>query len=92
MARRIAASIIALAFTASSALALTITNKSGKEETVGIDYGNSEKVETVAPGKSVKIDGCDEECGVTGIWGYSWMAKTGDTLVFDENGLKPSNL
>jgi len=92
MARRIAASIIALAFTASSAFALTITNKSGKDETVGIDYGNNEKVETVAAGKSVKIDGCEEECGVTGIWGYSWMAKTGDTLVFDENGLKPSNL
>ena len=92
MARRIAASIIALAFTASSAFALTITNKSGQDETVGIDFGNSEKVETVAAGKSIKVDGCNEECGVTGIWGYSWMAKTGDTFVFDETGLKPSNM
>lgn len=87
---KIAASLLALVLMSASASALTISNKGAKDETVGIDYGDTEKVEKVGAGKSVKIEGCDEACGVTGTWGFSQMAKSGDTLVFDEKGLKPS--
>ena len=89
---RLAASVLALGLMTAGASALTVTNKTSEAHTIGVDYGNTEKVEKIAAGKSVKIDGCEESCGITGPWQYSWMAKTGDTLVFDENGLKPSNM
>jgi hypothetical protein len=93
MIGRIAVSALVLSLTATGAFALTVTNKTSKDTTIGVDYGNKEVVEKVAGGQSVKIKGCNkDDCGITGPWGYSWMAKSGDTLVFDDHGLKPSNM
>ena len=64
---------------ATSAAAVTVKNTSAGEFTVGIDYGNEEKVETIAAGKEAKVD-CKDGCAVTGPWGFSWFAKDGDTI------------
>ncbi len=63
--------------------ALTLTNKDKADHTVGIDMGASEKVEKIAAGKSVTVEGCDDGCGVTGPWNYTRMLKTGDKVSFD---------
>jgi hypothetical protein len=73
-----AAAALALAV-ASPAFAVTVKNTSSGEFTIGVDMGSTEKVETIAAGKEVKID-CKDGCGVTGPWGFSWFAKDGDTI------------
>ena len=49
----------------------------------GIDYGAKSTVEKVPAGKSVTFE-CKDGCGVTGPWGFSRIAKGGDT--FTSNG------
>ncbi len=66
----------------SSAFALTITNNSSKEHTVGIDRGDKEEVIKIPAGKSVTVKDCDNGCGVTGPWDYSKFKKTGDKIAF----------
>jgi hypothetical protein len=73
-----AAAALTLAI-AGPAAAVTVKNTSAGEFTIGVDLGNEEKVETIAAGKEVKVE-CKEGCGVTGPWGFSWMAKPGDTI------------
>ncbi|MBC7832882.1 MAG: hypothetical protein H7Y62_12785 [Hyphomicrobium sp.] len=73
-----AAAALVLAI-ASPAFAVTVKNTSSGEFTVGVDLGNEEKVETIAAGKEVKLD-CKDGCGVTGPWGFSWMAKGDDVI------------
>jgi hypothetical protein len=67
---------------ASPALAVTVENTSDKEFKIGVDYGNKEDVKTVAPQKSAKID-CPDGCGITGPWGYSWLAMGDDSKSSD---------
>ena len=73
-----AAAALTLAI-ATPAAAVTVKNTSAGEFTVGIDYGNEEKVETIAAGKELKVV-CKDGCAVTGPWGFSWFAKDGDTI------------
>ena len=73
-----AAAALALSI-AGPAFAVTVKNTSSGEFTIGVDMGSSEKVETIAAGKSVELD-CKAGCGVTGPWGFSWMAKGDDTI------------
>jgi hypothetical protein len=68
-----------LALAATPAAAVTVKNTSSKDITIGIDHGNNEKVETVGAGKSVNVE-CKETCGLTGPWGFSWMAKGDETI------------
>ena len=52
---------------------------------VGIDEGEAEHVETVAAGKTVDLTAkCKDGCGLTGPWGFSWMASPGEKLVFKD--------
>jgi hypothetical protein len=74
-----ASSALALAMLTGSAAAVTVTNNSDEEIKIGVDRGSSEKVETIGAGKSAKLD-CKDQCGVTGPWGFSWMAKGDDTI------------
>jgi len=83
-------SALALAATliAVPALALTIENQDKAEIKVGIDEGNIEHVESIAAGKTGDLSAkCKEGCGLTGPWGFSWMAKPGDKLVFNDGKL-----
>ena len=73
-----AAAALVLAIT-NPAFAVTVKNTSAGEFTIGVDMGSTEKVETIAAGKEVKLD-CKDGCGVTGPWGFSWMAKGDDTI------------
>lgn len=77
-----AVSLAAILALAGPAAAVTVKNTSSGEFTIGVDLGNTEKVETIAAGKEVKVD-CPEGCGVTGPWGFSWFAKGGDTITSD---------
>jgi hypothetical protein len=90
MTFKIVASLIALVLMSGSASALTIINKGATAKTVAIDFGHDKKIEKIAAGNFVKIDGCKDTCSVSGPWGFAHTAKTGDTIVFDEKGLKPS--
>lgn len=85
--KHIAATVIALSLMISAASALTITNKSTKEHTIGVDLGDKERVEKIAAGKSVKLNDCQEGCGITGPWSFSRMAKTGEDFAFDDKGI-----
>ena len=76
---------IALAL-ASPAAAVTVKNNSKAEITIGVDYGEKEKVETIPAGKSVEVD-CPDGCGFTGPWGFSWMASGKDTITSDGHSL-----
>lgn len=67
---------------ASTADAVTVNNSDSKEHTIGIDWGNKESVEKIAGGKSVQFK-CPDGCGVTGPWGFSWMAQGDDTASTD---------
>ena len=93
--KNIAAALASAVFFASllpavPAMALTITNKSSKEHTIGVDMGNKEEVHKIAGGGSVTLkEQCAEGCGLTGPWGYSWMAKTGQDFAFDDTKLIP---
>ena len=64
---------------AAPAYAVTVENKSAEAVKIGIDYGAKEEVQDVAAQKSVKFD-CPDGCGVTGPWGFSWMAQGDDTI------------
>ena len=81
----IAAAALAMAV-AGPAAAVTVKNTSAGEFTIGVDLGSSEKIETIAAGKEVKLD-CKDGCGVTGPWGFSWMAKGDDVISSDGQAL-----
>jgi hypothetical protein len=74
--------------TATGAHALTVNNTSSKELSIGLDQGDKESVHKIAAGKSVTFKNeCDNHCGVTGPWNFSWWAKTGDTINTDGSSL-----
>ena len=76
---------VAALLLATPAAALTIENQDKAELKFGIDEGDVEHVETVAAGKSGDFSAkCKEGCGLTGPWGFSWMAKAGDKLTFKD--------
>src|SRR5262245_12196224 len=75
----LAVAAAALAAFAVPAAAVTVKNNSKAEITVGVDWGDKEKVETIGAGKSATIE-CKDGCGVTGPWGFSWMAKGDDEI------------
>jgi hypothetical protein len=75
-------SAVALLLLAGQATAVTVKNTSEKEISIGVDYGAKEEVKNVAAGKSATFE-CDEGCGVTGPWGYSWMAEGDATFSTD---------
>ena len=78
---------------ATPALALTIDNQDKAELKFGIDEGNVEHVESIAAGKTGDLSAkCKEGCGLTGPWGFSWMAKPGDKLVFKDAKLNGANV
>lgn len=77
------ATAAALLMMAGPALAVTVENTSDKEISIGVDWGSKEEVKTIAAGKSMTFD-CKEGCGVTGPWGFSWMASGDDK--FSTNG------
>jgi hypothetical protein len=77
--------VAAGALLATPAAALTIENQDKAELKVGIDEGNVEHVESIAAGKTGDLTAkCKEGCGLTGPWGFSWMAQPGDKLVFKD--------
>jgi hypothetical protein len=83
----IKASLLAMAaaLIAAPASALTIENQDKAELKVGIDEGAVEHVESIAAGKTGDLSAkCKDGCGLTGPWGFSWMAKPGDKLVFKD--------
>lgn len=73
----------AVALSAGPASAVTVSNSSDSEISIGIDHGSKENVQQVPAGKSISFD-CKDGCGVTGPWGFSWMAH-GDNS-FKTNG------
>jgi hypothetical protein len=76
---------VAAALIAAPASALTIENQDKAELKVGIDEGNVEHVESIAAGKTGDLSAkCKDGCGLTGPWGFSWMAKPGDKLTFKD--------
>lgn len=81
----LAAVIAAVLFTA-PAYAVTVENKSAGAIKIGIDYGAKEEVKDIEANKSVKFD-CPEGCGVTGPWGFSWMAQGDDVITTDGSSL-----
>lgn len=91
MLKTLSITAAALALSAGTALAVTVSNTGSKDFSVGVDMGNSETTKTVAAGKSVKIDGCDTGCGVTGPWGYSWWGTADATIKSDGKPLVTVN-
>lgn len=80
---------VAAALLATPAAALTINNQDAAELKFGIDEGELEHVKTVPAGKSGDFSAqCKEGCGLTGPWGFSWMAKAGDKLTFKDAKLE----
>lgn len=77
---------VALLMIAGPAAAVTVKNTSSAEISIGIDTGNSESTKKIAAGKSAKID-CPDGCGVTGPWGFSWMASGDDVITTDGKSL-----
>lgn len=79
---------VAAILVATPAAALTIDNQDAAELRFGIDEGEVEHVETVAAGKSGDFSAkCKDGCGLTGPWGFSWMAEAGDALTYKEGKL-----
>ena len=72
----------AIVLIAGPAAAVTVKNTSDVEITIGIDRGAKESTKTVGAGKSAKFD-CPDGCGVTGPWGFSWMAAGDDEISTD---------
>jgi hypothetical protein len=72
----------ATAFLATPAAAVSVTNTGNQEFNIGVDHGDLEEVKSLAAGKTAKFD-CPDGCGVSGPWGYSWMASGDDTLSSD---------
>ena len=83
---KLLAAATAVALMAGPAAAVTVKNASSAEVTVGVDWGSKEKIETIPAGKSVSFD-CKEGCGVTGPWGFSWMASGKDEITTDGTAL-----
>lgn len=84
----VSAAFAVLLFTVGTASALTIANHDSRVLTVGIDEGAKEHVEKIDPGKTVTLTKeCVDGCGLSGPWGFSWMAKSGDQLVYDKGQL-----
>jgi hypothetical protein len=77
-----ATSTAALLLLTGSAAAVTVSNTGANEISIGVDYGNTEEVKKIPAGKSVKLD-CKEGCGVTGPWGFSWLAQPNETFTTD---------
>jgi len=77
--RTLTSSAVALLVLAGPAAAVTVKNTSGKQISIGIDYGSKEQVKKVGAGQSATFD-CKNGCGVTGPWGFSWMTKGSDTI------------
>ena len=77
--KTIAGSCAVLLLLSTAASAVTVKNTSDAEVSIGIDRGNEENVQKIAPGESTQVE-CKELCGLTGPWGFSWMAK-GDTTI-----------
>ena len=65
-----------------SALGVTVKNTGSSEITIGVDHGNKEEVKEIPAGKSVKLN-CKDGCGVTGPWGFSWLAQPNETFTTD---------
>lgn len=84
--RLLPAALTALALTATAASAVTVKNVDSKDHKIAITWANKQNVETVGAGKSLKFD-CPEDCGVSGPWGFSWMAKGNDTITTDGTDL-----
>lgn len=79
---------LAAALFAAPAMALSIDNQDAEELKFGIDEGETEHVETVAAGeKGDFTDKCKNGCGLTGPWGFSWMAEAGDSLTVKDGKL-----
>lgn len=84
LTKTVVAASTAIVLVAGPALALTVTNKDSKEHTIGLDLGDKESVHKIPAGQSLTFKNeCDEGCGVTGPWGFSWMAKTGEKIETD---------
>jgi len=83
---KLLAAATAVALMAGPAAAVTVKNTSSAEVTVGVDWGSKEKIETIPAGESVSFD-CKEGCGVTGPWGFSWMASGKDEITTDGTAL-----
>ncbi len=84
MLKSAATALILVIGTATGASALTVQNTGAKEFSIGLDQGDKESVHKVPAGKSISFKNeCDDGCGVTGPWNYSWMAKTGETISSD---------
>lgn len=86
MFRSFSYSCAALLLLTSAASAVTVKNTSDKEITIGVDKGNDEKTQKIGAGDSVQLE-CKEQCGVTGPWGFSWMAKGDATISSDGQSL-----
>ena len=80
------AAVIAAVLVTAPAYAVTVENKSADAIKIGIDYGAKEEVKDIGANKSLKFD-CPEGCGVTGPWGFSWMAHGDDVITTDGNSL-----
>ena len=78
------AGVALLAASVTAASALTITNKSQREIVVGVHEGRKATVHKIPAGKSLTLKNeCDQNCGITGPWNFSWKAKTGDNIETD---------
>lgn len=78
------AALVLVLGSATAASALTISNTGSKDFEIGLDQGDKETVHKVPAGKSINFKSeCNDGCGVTGPWNYSWMAKTGETISSD---------
>jgi hypothetical protein len=73
------AALAALALSATAASAVTVKNTDAKDHEIAVTWANKQILKTVPAGKSVKLD-CPDDCGVSGPWGFSWMAKGNDTI------------
>lgn len=90
---KVTAAAFAAMLLAAPALALSIENQDKAELKVGIDEGDTEHVETIAAGKSGDLSAkCKDGCGLTGPWGFSWMAAPGDKLVFKDAKLNGASI
>lgn len=86
--RRLPIAGVSLLVVTSAASALTVINNGLQEISIGIDDGATESVHKVAAGKSAALkDVCLEGCGVTGPWGYSYMARPSDSLAVKDSSI-----
>lgn len=84
MPKTILAGLAVLLVSTTAASALTVTNKSQKEITIGVDEGDKSTVHKIAAGQTLTLKTeCNDGCGLTGPWNFSWKAKTGDSIETD---------